>query len=168
MENHSAFIGAKKALAAGIDIFAQNFDTVIYGQGKKIVSSFSFLEELQGIDLLQDEQGRLDRIKKLNIYYAGDFDPEGFAIYKSLKEKYLQYEIKLLAEYYQLLLDEADQLYPCQKKQNKNEEVLAEAAAEFRAQDFTQLAASLEKAWKKNLRLPQELITFEVLKRYFS
>ena len=168
MENHSAFIGAKKALAVGINIFNKEFDTGIYGQGKKIISSFSFLEELLGVDLLQDEQERLDRIKKLNIYYAGDFDPEGFAIYKSLKEKYLQYEIELLAEYYQLLLDETDKFYPSQKRQNKNKEVLAEVAAEFRSQDFIELAASLEKAWEKDLRLPQELITFEVLKRYFS
>jgi len=168
MENHSAFIGAKKALAAGINIFNQNFDTVIYGQGKKIISSFSFLEELLGVNLLRDEQERRNNIKKLNICYTGDLDPEGFAIHKSLKEKYPQYEIELLAEYYQLLLDEADQFYPCQKRQNKNEEVLTEAAAEFRAQDFTKLAAGLEKAWAKDLRLPQELITFEVLKRYFS
>lgn len=168
MENHSAFIGAKKALAAGINIFNQDFDTVIYGQGKKIISSFSFLEELLGIDLLAGEQEKRNKIKELNIYYAGDFDPEGFAIYKTLKEKYPQYEIKLLAEYYQLLLDEVDKFYFCQKRQNKNEEVLVEMIAEFRSQDFTKLAASLEKAWEKDLRLPQELITFEVMKKYFS
>jgi len=168
LENHSAFIGAKKALAAGIDIFKQDFDTVIYGQGKKIVSSFSFLEELLGVNLLAGEEGKRNKIKELNIYYAGDLDPEGFVIYKSLKEKYLQYEIELLAEYYQLLLDETDKFYPSQKRQNKNKEVLAEVAAEFRSQDFIELAASLEKAWEKDLRLPQELITFEVLKRYFS
>jgi len=167
MENHSAFIGAKKALAAGIDIFNQDFDTVIYGQGKKIVSSFSFLEELLGIDLLADEQERRAKITELNIYYAGDLDPEGFAIYKSLKEKYSQYEIKLLGEYYRLLLDESDKFYPCQKKQNKNKDVLAAAAAEFSSQALAELAAGLEEAWKKDLRLPQELITFEVLKKYF-
>lgn len=168
LENHSAFIGAKKALAAGIDIFNQDFDTVIYGQGKKIVSSFSFLEELLGIDLLAEKQETFAKIKKLRIYYAGDFDPEGFAIYESLKKEYPQYEIKMLGEYYQLLLDEADKFYLCQKQQNKNKEVLSESAAEFRSQDFNELAASLEKAWKKDLRLPQELITFEVLKENFS
>lgn len=46
IENHAAFIGAKKALTLGINIFKKDLDTIIYGQGKKIVSSFSFLEEL--------------------------------------------------------------------------------------------------------------------------
>ncbi|TDO83355.1 uncharacterized protein DUF2220 [Halanaerobium saccharolyticum] len=167
MENHSAFIGAKKALAAGFNIFAKNFDTVIYGQGKKIVSSFSFLEELLGVNLLANERKKRNKIEELNIYYAGDLDPEGFAIYKTLKEKYLQYEIELLEEYYQLLVEESNKFYPSQKRQNKNKNVLAVVAAEFQAQDFAELAASLEKAWEKDLRLPQELITFEVLKKYF-
>lgn len=168
VENHSAFIGAKKALTAGINIFNENFDTVIYGQGKRIVSSFYFLEELLDIDSLVDEKQKRNKINQLNIYYAGDFDPEGFAIYKSLKENYPQYEIELLKEYYQLLLDEAESFYPCQKKQNKNEAVLAEIAVKFRSQAFTELAASLEKTWEEDLRLPQELITFEVMKKYFA
>jgi hypothetical protein len=168
MENHSAFIGAKKALTVGIDVFSLEIDTVIYGQGKKIVSSFSFLKELLDIDLLADEPQKLNKINELNIYYAGDFDPEGFAIYKTLKEKYPDYKIELLGEYYQLLLDKADKFYSCQKRQNKNEDVLALVVAKFCSQDFTELAASLEKAWEQDLRLPQELITFEIMKKHFG
>jgi hypothetical protein len=169
MENHSAFIGAKKALAAGIDIFAEDFDTVIYGQGKRIVNSFSFLEELLGLDreaeAITDRSAKIDQLK---IYYAGDLDSEGLAIYTALKDKYPEFEIKLLGEYYQLLLEQTDDFYAYHKRQNKNQQVLARVEAEFREQGFTELAADLKRLWEENLRLPQELVTFEVYKKYFA
>ncbi|RCW86944.1 uncharacterized protein DUF2220 [Halanaerobium sp. DL-01] len=165
MENHSAFIGAKKALAAGIDIFARGFDTVIYGQGKKIIRSFSFLEELLGVSLRNNK--RQEVLNSINIYYAGDFDPEGLAIYTSLKDKYPEFEIKLLGEYYQLLLDETDNFYPSQKRQHKKQKVLEEVLAEFKEQGFANMAAELRQAWENDLRLPQELVTLEVYQKYF-
>ncbi|MFP4198606.1 MAG: Wadjet anti-phage system protein JetD domain-containing protein [Halanaerobium sp.] len=176
MENHSAFIGAKKALAAGIDIFSLDIDTVIYGGGKKIISSFSFLEELLGFDAAEQEleaenfeqkSNRKDLLAELNIYYAGDLDPEGLAIFTALKDKYPEFKLQLLGEYYQLLLEQADNFYPCQKRQNKNQQVLARVQKEFRAQGFSKLAAELKQAWKNDLRLPQELVTLEVYKKYF-
>lgn len=178
MENHSAFIGAKKALAAGINIFNQNFDTVIYGQGKKIVRSFSFLEELLGLKPVEENQSYLtneltkaeEKLKdealraKLNIYYAGDLDPEGLAIYTSLKAKYPKFKIKLLGEYYQLLFRLNKGPYPCQNKQQKNIKVLKEVIRELKQASFEDLSLDFENLWSKNLRLPQELITLEVLK----
>jgi len=166
MENHSAFIGVKKALAAGIDIFAQNFDTVIYGQGKKIIRSFSFLEELLGLKAADENYSqRQQLLNGLNIYYAGDLDPEGLAIYVGLENKYPDFKIKLLAEYYQLLLEESERFYPCRKRQNKNQNVLAEVLIEFEAGGYNDLAAELQRAWENDLRLPQELVTLEVYKK---
>ncbi|SDK84982.1 Wadjet anti-phage system protein JetD domain-containing protein [Halanaerobium congolense] len=168
MENHSAFIGAKKALAAGIDIFARDFDTVIYGQGKKIIRSFSFLEELLGLKAADDNYSqRQQLLNGLNIYYAGDLDPEGLAIYVGLENKYPDFKIKLLAEYYQLLLEESERFYPCRKRQNKNQNVLAEVLIEFEAGGYNDLAAELQRAWENDLRLPQELVTLEVYKKIF-
>lgn len=167
MENHSAFIGAKKALTAGINIFSQDFDTVIYGQGKRIIRSFSFLEELLGIESAENNsKQRQQMIKRLNIYYAGDLDPEGLAIYTALKDKYPEFEIRLLGEYYQLLLEESEKFYSLQKRQNKNEEVLKRVLAEFKEQNLDELAAELKQAWENDLRLPQELITLEVYKNW--
>jgi hypothetical protein len=168
MENHSAFIGAKKALAAGIDIFARDFDTVIYGQGKKIIRSFSFLEELLGLKAADENYSqRQQLLNGLNIYYAGDLDPEGLAIYVGLENKYPDFKIKLLAEYYQLLLEESERFYPCRKRQNKNQNVLAEVLIEFEAGGYNDLAAELQRAWENDLRLPQELVTLEVYKKIF-
>jgi hypothetical protein len=169
MENHSAFIGAKKALAAGIDIFTRDFDTVIYGQGKRIIRSFSFLEELLGLEEAEDNsRERQQLLEGLNIYYAGDLDPEGLAIYTGLKNKYPDFKIKLLGEYYQLLLEESERFYPCQKRQNKNKKVLKEVLAEFKAEGYVELAEELKQAWENELRLPQEILTLEVYKKYFA
>jgi hypothetical protein len=168
MENHSAFIGAKKALTAGIDIFAQDFDTVIYGQGKRIIRSFSFLEELLGLESAEDDSKRQQRLDGLNIYYAGDLDPEGLAIYVGLKNKYPEFKIKLLGKYYQLLLDKSDNFYPCQKRQNKNQKVLEQVLVKFKEQGYNELAVELQQAWENDLRLPQELVTLEVYKKYFA
>ncbi|MGP3778574.1 Wadjet anti-phage system protein JetD domain-containing protein [Halanaerobium saccharolyticum] len=169
MENHSAFIGAKKALAAGIDIFARDFDTVIYGQGKRIIRSFSFLEELLGLEAADDNfRQRQRRLEALNICYAGDLDPEGLAIYTGLKNKYPDFKIRLLGEYYQLLLEESDNFYPYHKRQNKNQKIMAEVVNEFEEQGYNELAAELQRAWENNLRLPQELLTLEVYKKCFA
>lgn len=169
MENHSAFIGAKKALAAGIDIFARDFDTVIYGQGKRIIRSFSFLEELLGLEAAEDNsRQRQQRLDDLNIYYAGDLDPEGLAIYVALKNKYPDFKIKLLGEYYQLLLEESERFYSYYKRQNKKQKVLAQVLVEFEEQGYNDLAAELQRSWENELRLPQELLTLEVYKKYFA
>ncbi|PUU93915.1 Wadjet anti-phage system protein JetD domain-containing protein [Halanaerobium sp.] len=169
MENHSAFIGAKKALAAGIDIFARDFDTVIYGQGKRIIRSFSFLEELLGLEAVEVKtRQRQQRLEALNICYAGDLDPEGLAIYVALRNKYPDFKIKLLGEYYQLLVEESDNFYPCHKRQNKNQKVLAQVLTEFEEQGYNELAAELKQAWENDLRLPQELLTLEVYKKCFA
>lgn len=162
MENHSAFIGAKKAAAAGINIFGEDFDTIIYGQGKKIVSSFSFLEELLGFE--PAEKITAD----LKICYAGDLDPEGLAIYTALKDKYPEFKIKLLAEYYQLLLKVSNGFYPFHKKQNKNQAVLKRVLEEFEKEGFNELSRKVKKAWQADRRLPQELITLEVYQKEFT
>lgn len=169
MENHSAFISAKRALAAGIDIFGKNFDTVIYGQGKKIIRSFYFLEELLGLNQAEAKimnSKKESQTKKLDIYYAGDLDPEGLAIYTSLKAKYPKFKIKLLGEYYQLLFKLNKGPYPCQNKQQKNRKVLKEVMRELKQAGFEDLSLDFEHLWSKNLRLPQELITLEVLKNF--
>lgn len=180
MENHSAFISAKRALAAGIDIFGKNFDTLIYGQGKNIIRSFSFLEELLELNQAEakimnfkkDSQtkkenfGRKRILKKLNIYYAGDLDPEGLAIYISLKNKYPEFKIKLLIKYYQLLFKLNKGPYFCQNKQQKNKKVLKEVMIELKQAGFEDLSLDFENLWSKNSRLPQELITLEVLKNF--
>ena len=56
-------------------------DMLIYGEGKKILSSFQFVEDYHINPELEQ------------FYYFGDLDPEGISIYRELTVKYPQYKI---------------------------------------------------------------------------
>lgn len=71
------------------------FDMIIYGEGKKILSSFELANEYH---INSDD----------NIRYFGDIDSEGFLIYKLFKEKFLIYNIKICSHLYSILLDNFD------------------------------------------------------------
>lgn len=71
------------------------FDMIIYGEGKKIISSFDLVREYH-INLSD------------NIKYFGDIDSEGFLIYKLFKEKFPSYNIKICSPLYSVLLDNFD------------------------------------------------------------
>ncbi|MGH4122228.1 MAG: Wadjet anti-phage system protein JetD domain-containing protein [Clostridium sp.] len=68
------------------------FDMIIYGEGKKIISSFDLAGEY-GINFND------------NIKYFGDIDSEGFLIYKLFKDKFSSYNIVIGRSLYTVLLD---------------------------------------------------------------
>lgn len=68
-------------------------DMLIYGEGKKIVSSFMFIDEY-GVDPVTD-----------SFFYFGDLDAEGINIYCELVEKFSQYKINPFYEGYQAVLE---------------------------------------------------------------
>ncbi|QNB47772.1 hypothetical protein BR63_16735 [Thermanaerosceptrum fracticalcis] len=68
-------------------------DMLVYGEGKKIVSSFQFIEEYE-VDAQQD-----------HFFYFGDLDPEGINIYCQLLDEYPQYKIYPFAEGYKAVLE---------------------------------------------------------------
>ena len=68
------------------------YDMIIYGEGKKIISSFDLAVEY-GIN------------HNDSINYFGDIDSEGFLIYKLFKEKFVNYNIKICCPFYSILLD---------------------------------------------------------------
>jgi hypothetical protein len=68
-------------------------DMLIYGEGRKIVSSFQFVAEY-------DLNGQDDC-----FFYFGDLDAEGLNIYCELTKRYPQYRIFPFAEGYQALLE---------------------------------------------------------------
>jgi len=68
------------------------YDMIIYGEGKKIISSFDLAGEY-GINFND------------NIKYFGDIDSEGFLIYKLFKDKFSSYNIRICRSLYSILLD---------------------------------------------------------------
>lgn len=150
LENHSTFFSCKRAIEEGLPIFGLEADALIYGQGKHIVKSLSFIGEIADPDLVK-------------IFYFGDIDPEGFLIYYLLKKKYPDLFLKLHLPSYWELMDIADYYYPCYE-QNKQRKVLDFIVSEMKENSFNKPADEIYHIWKNDLRIPQELITYEHIK----
>ena len=69
----------------------KNIYLIIYGEGKKILKSFEFINNF--------------KLENNIIEYFGDIDYEGINIYEQLKSKYSQYNIKAYKIGYQKILD---------------------------------------------------------------
>ena len=78
---------------------------LIYGEGKKIINSLKFINEIaEGTDIEK-------------IYYFGDLDFEGIGIYNSLAFKYPEFTIVPHVELYRELLKEAKNPPPLKTSQ---------------------------------------------------
>ncbi len=149
LENHSTFFTFKRAAAKGYDLFGIIPDAIIYGQGKDIISSFAFIHEIADIG-------------GLKVFYFGDIDPEGYMIYKSLRETYPSVNISLQLDAYKNLLD-FGKSYPIKKAQNTNIENLNFVISEFAENNYHETVKHLKRLWYANRRIPQEFITYEYL-----
>lgn len=90
IENKDTFWSFKRTLMDCPSVIKP--DMLIYGEGRKIISSFRFIEEY-GIDPRKDR-----------CFYFGDLDPEGINIYCELVDEYPQYMIELFALGYEAVL----------------------------------------------------------------
>lgn len=149
LENHSTFFSFKRIVQKGIDIFNIEPDALIFGYGKKILNSFSFIDEIADPE-------------NIKVYYFGDMDPDGYYIYVDLKKRYPNIDIKLLTEAYVELLKLCKTDYVC-KKQGKKSEYLNYILEEFKKSGYDDYCEKIIKLWKEDYRIPQELITYEYL-----
>ncbi|KLU60192.1 hypothetical protein CEB3_c36230 [Peptococcaceae bacterium CEB3] len=93
VENKDTFHSIKRAWrAGGRRLGEQDFDLLIYGEGRKIVSSFAFVEDIQGISP-----------ENLRVLYFGDLDPEGLDIFGALATAFPDYRIEPLVFCYEAL-----------------------------------------------------------------
>lgn len=94
IENKDTYYTLKRLFIEGAYIFCEvPFSMLIYGEGDKILSSFSYINE---IEELRDIDYR--------VYYFGDIDPKGMSIFSSLKkaidvQPFLPFYIALLSKY---------------------------------------------------------------------
>lgn len=129
-------------------------DMLIYGEGKKILSSFNFVDEYDidpGYDVL---------------IYFGDLDPEGINIMCALKEKYPQYKIEPFIEGYKAILETGLQKKPARtpKKQifnKKNISCFIEAFDRTTAEQIKNLLVS-------GCYIPQEALSASIMKERFG
>jgi len=151
LENHSTFFSYKRAAEKKGDLFGFVPDALIYGEGKKIENSLSFLEEITDIT-------------KVRILYFGDIDSEGFGIYYRLKERYSGINIKLQYEAYNHLIKLCSRDYPL-GEQKKKVLYLTYFIDEIKCYMDNESIEKLDNIWNEDCRIPQELITYEYLIR---
>ena len=96
IENKDTWNTIKKALIDNYSIFGYGFDAVIYGEGKKIISSFSFIE---------DDEFKTFNSKQNTFYYFGDLDSTGINIMDLFVKTYPQYKIVPFYPGYELLIE---------------------------------------------------------------
>ncbi len=150
LENHSTFFSIKRWAEKGGIVFGMEPDLIIFGDGKHIIKSLSFLDEIAVA-------------KECVIKYFGDIDPEGFLIYTSLKKSYSELDIGLFFPAYQFLLDTGKSYDIGHSRQNMNPKVLEDIIREF-MQLKPEYAGIIEDLWNYKKRIPQEFLTYEVLK----
>lgn len=149
LENHSTFFSYKRMAEKNKSIFGFYPDIIIYGEGKKIENSFSFIEEIADIS-------------KIKVRYFGDIDSEGFGIYFRLKDRYPNVDIRLHCEAYRDLISISSRYYPLdgqQKKQIYLDCFVDEMDSYLDKEQINKLLY----IWDNDFRIPQELIDYEYL-----
>ena len=142
IENKDTFWTIVKAIQK---LKIENIYMIIYGEGKKILKSFSYIEEFK-ID------------SKDNIYYFGDIDFEGINIYVSLKEKYNKYNISAYTKGYETILDIERTPEKVRKNQNINQDKIEKFINEF----DKKYKDKLIEIFNNKKYIPQEVFNYEV------
>lgn len=149
LENHSTFFTYKRIAKSHGRIFGFIPDALIYGEGKKIENSFSFIDEIADPS-------------KLEVQYFGDIDSEGFGIYNRLKARYPHIDINLQHEAYLHLINQCSRYYPL-NSQEKNIEYLNCFLEEMEGYLDDDNFKKLIYIWDNDFRVPQEIINYEYL-----
>lgn len=151
-ENHSFYQSAKRLMVKGTTVCGLQPDMLIYGEGWKIVSSLSYLEE-RGIDLCEAQ-----------LLYVGDMDKKGWEIYGNLKLSYPELNLKLALPVYRSLLSNATRSYDYVKEQTDCPlPHLEQVRQEFSA--IPGLLLCMNTLLTENKRIPQEVLNYEVMAR---
>ena len=145
LENKASYSSYKRFLENNETIGKEKIDALIFGNGKAIINKGDKIKEF------------INDINS-NIYYLGDIDPEGLGIYFLLCSKNKEIEVKLLKSFYIKMLDSNKNL-KYDMKQNKNIIYL-----DYFINNFdSYYQEKIKYLWDNNLRIPQEVIGYEVI-----
>ncbi|CAH1056762.1 hypothetical protein [Paenibacillus pseudetheri] len=150
-ENKSFFHSAKRLMISDIMICGLSPDMLIYGEGWKIDSSLLFLEELN-IDPLQT-----------TLLYVGDMDKAGWDIYGKLKVSYPDLNLQLALPIYEQMMKLTEEPYTYNLPQICNPDHLHNVLQELSSN--LELNAFTERLLEEDLRVPQEILNYEVMVR---
>lgn len=120
VENKDTFFSLKALVRQGTDTWEKcTFSLLIYGEGRKIQKSFSFMGELE-------EYGQYHQ----DFYYFGDLDPEGILIWHDLQKQF-QLPVKPFTFFYSVLFDTYGDKAPIIKDKKAGQKYSQEAINAF-------------------------------------
>lgn len=129
-------------------------DMLVYGEGRKITSSFKFIEEY-GVSIETDR-----------VFYFGDLDAEGINIYCELVDKYPQYKISPFFEGYQAVLEIGQEKEPV--KTPGQQKIKMENIDKFIKGFEPPWAVKLKKHLEDGFYVPQEALSAAEMKERFG
>ncbi|MEW6624061.1 MAG: Wadjet anti-phage system protein JetD domain-containing protein [Bacillota bacterium] len=129
-------------------------DMLVYGEGKKIISSFKFVDEYD-VDPQRDI-----------FFYFGDLDAEGINIYCELLDQYPQYRILPFCEGYQAVFEIGQRREPV--KIPKQQKVNIENIERFISAFDQSWAIKLKKLLEGGFYIPQEALSAVEMKERFG
>lgn len=148
IENKDTFYTLRKCLATGrCQINRQPINLLVYGEGRKIVSSFAFMAEVTGPDPAA-----------VTVYYFGDLDPEGIDIFGSLTERYPDYNIHPFIYLYQQLLERQGERAPVRR--DKQQRLQPKHLEGFLQNFAPAVARQIVELFQNNRYLPQEGLAY--------
>lgn len=149
IENKDTFFSLRKFLLAGNELlFGEKISTLIYGAGKRVISSFQeFAVSAEPYMLAQANE----------LLYFGDLDYEGIGIYENLAEAFReQGEIKPFRVAYLTMLakSKAYKNLPLTKEE-QNRQLKGSFFTYFTAQE----EEAMQKILQQDLYIPQEILS---------
>lgn len=152
IENKDTFWSFKKNIMDAVSRLPM--DMLIYGEGKKIISSFKWIDAYE-VNWDRD-----------TFFYFGDLDPEGINIYCGLKAKYWQYRILPFYEGYQAILEIGlkRELVKTPKQQIVSDEKIDRFSKEF----DPSWALKIKKLLDGGFYIPQEALSATLIKERFG
>lgn len=152
VENKDTFWSFKRNILDRSSIFKA--DMLVYGEGKKIISSFKFMNEYDV------------KPEKDSFIYFGDLDAEGINIYCELLDEYPQYSIFPFYEGYQAVLEIGSKREPI--KTPKQQKISKENIARFLNGFDPHVAKELKKLLEGGFYIPQEALSATEMKERFK
>lgn len=149
IENRDTFWSFKRSI-----MNSMKADMVIFGEGRKILSSFQFIEEYN-VDPDRD-----------TVAYFGDLDAEGVNIFCELTERYSAYNIKPFHDGYEALMEigSRHEMVKIPKQQRINREHIEKFCSFF----GQALAQQLGELLNGGFYIPQEALSATVMRERFG
>ena len=151
IENKDTFFSLRRHLLAGNkEIFGEKISTLIYGAGKRVISSFQeFAVSAEPYMLAESNE----------LLYFGDLDYEGLGIYEKLAESFVgQGKIKPFIPAYLAMLEKSREY---SKLPTTKEAQSRQLDGTFLAYFAVSVQSEMQELLQQDLYIPQEILTID-------